>query len=188
MSKLSVKIKMKFDYLSSNQMGTHSVIRLRVYDVNTERYKTWFNLYNQWDGYPEVIGKEISKFLNGIKIVNGFMTRTAQRVANGPECLAKQIVGHFYTIENVGSSYLYPGDYDMIEEWNYNVDITEAHEIVLSVFDHKRRVYHGTPEEVLEWCENPNKKTKDDGTLVDDPISNKDDESSNNQSASDLNR
>ena len=174
-------------------MGTHSVIRLRVYDSNTDEFNTWFNLYNQWDGYPEVVGKEITKFLSGIKITHGFTARDTQRVANGPECLAKQIVGHFYTLQKVGGSYLYPGTFDMMEEWNYNVDvITENNEIVLSVYDHNRRVYHGTPEKVLEWCENPNKETQEDGTLIDDPIPDERDEQSDRSdsksAASDLSR
>lgn len=146
-------------------MGTHSLIRMRVNGV------TWFGLYQQYDGYPEMVGVELAEWLCGVIVVNGISTGdTSRRIANGPHCLFKQLVGYYYNKSNVGGSYLYPSDQaDGFEEWNYNVDYdTDTDEITLTIYDHERRVKHGTPEAMLEWCRKQDKKQKETGELISD--------------------
>jgi hypothetical protein len=76
-------------------------------------------LYRQYDGYPEGHGEELNTFLRDMTIVNG-LSGGPQRVANGMECLAAQIVAHFK--QDAGGFYLYPaGTRNVGEEYVYHV-------------------------------------------------------------------
>lgn len=78
-------------------------------------------MYGQWDGYPEGHGQELVDFLKDIEMVNGIpFSEEPRKLANGPECLAGQIVVHFK--DAVGNFYLYPaGTRDVGEEYIYFV-------------------------------------------------------------------
>jgi hypothetical protein len=62
-------------------------------------------LYRQYDGYPDGHGKELKKFLNGKKIINGISGEDNHNF-NGMDCLAAALVAHFK--KTIGGFYLNP--------------------------------------------------------------------------------
>lgn len=52
-------------------------------------------LYRQHDGYPTGRGAELKSFLEGMQVVNGLGPGNMNRMANGMDCLAAQLVAHF---------------------------------------------------------------------------------------------
>jgi hypothetical protein len=97
-------------------MGTRSLTVLQE-----ESGKEIAVLYRQYDGYLGGHGKELVDFLRDFNVVNGFTSKDKERkVANGPGCLAGQIVSHFK--RGVGDFYLYPaGTRDCGEEYVYYI-------------------------------------------------------------------
>jgi hypothetical protein len=67
-------------------------------------------MYRQFDGYPSGHGAELSEFLNGFEIVNGFAA-VKPKLANSMGCLAAQMIAHFKV--GVGGFYLEP-----VETWS----------------------------------------------------------------------
>lgn len=99
-------------------MGTRSLTH--VYDDDDgARLVT---IYQQYDGYPEGVGLNLARFLKDFKIVNGMGTDAKLgEVANGPECLAAQLVAHLKT--DVGGVYVtVPGDQG--QEYEYEIHVT----------------------------------------------------------------
>ncbi len=77
-------------------------------------------LYRQHDGYPTGHGAELKCFLEGIQVVNGLGPGNKNRMANGMDCLAAQLVAHFK--KGPGGFYLYPaGRRECGEEYIYTV-------------------------------------------------------------------
>lgn len=87
-------------------------------------------LYRQMDGYPEGHGEELEEFLNGITLVNGISSNNPEKIANGMDCLAAQIVAHFK--QGAGGFYLMrAGTRDVGEEYIYKVKRSEENKIVV---------------------------------------------------------
>jgi hypothetical protein len=87
-------------------------------------------MYRQFDGYPSGHGEDLKDFLGGMKIVNGLSG--GGRLANGPGCLAAQVVAHFK--DEAGGFYLHPGGTrDVGEEYVYKVLPKESGIIRLQV-------------------------------------------------------
>lgn len=158
-------------------MGTHSYIIMRVKQEDGS-FKTWYQLFVHWDGYPEGVGAKLCGWLQGITLVNGIpmvLGPNTVRYANGAPCLFAQVVKFFKTPEpsripqgllppglaipgmsgEAGNCYLYPAD-SGFEEWNYYVDVDEvAKEIGVQVFqDPEKILFSGSPKEGLTWCKN----------------------------------
>jgi hypothetical protein len=74
--------------------------------------------YRQFDGYPDGHGAEIGKILAGIKLVNGYLYEAAGTHANGPGCLAAQVVAELKNESGIGGIYLInPNPEDHKEGW-----------------------------------------------------------------------
>jgi len=103
-------------------MGTHSLIIMRV-KRDDGTYRVYSVLYQQFDGYPGGVGKQLILFLQKIMLVNGYEFRDMENVANGAGCLFAQIIALFKL--GVGGAYLQdPNDFNF-EEFNYFVDVNE---------------------------------------------------------------
>ena len=77
-------------------------------------------LYRQYDGYPTGHGAELQEFLSGFQIVNGLGSQREEKIANGMDCLAAQLIAHFK--KEAGGFYLYPaGTRDCGEEYIYTL-------------------------------------------------------------------
>lgn len=94
-------------------MGTHASTKVMV------NGKVVVNLYRQFDGYAEGHGRELAEFLKDIRLVNGISADNKDKVANGMDDLAAQIVAHFKAQSPVGNFYL--SDLDNTEEYDYTV-------------------------------------------------------------------
>lgn len=94
-------------------MGTRHLTRIYDYDDTL-----LLTMYGQYDGYPDGYGNELAKFLSEFTLVNGIGDQKF-KIANGPGCLAAQIVSHFKG-DGVGSFYIYPPD-SSPQEFEYRV-------------------------------------------------------------------
>lgn len=94
-------------------MGTRSLTT--VYDYHG---RPIIQMYRQYDGYFTGHGQDLADFLAEIKLVNG-LSMGGAAVANGPECLAAQVVAHFKS--EPGGIYLHAPEKDVSQEYNYHV-------------------------------------------------------------------
>lgn len=81
-------------------------------------------MYRQFDGYPEGHGMELVEAFKSYIITNGISggRELSNRTANGPGCLAGQVVAKFKT--EIGGIYLYaPETREVGEEFVYTLSI-----------------------------------------------------------------
>lgn len=138
-------------------MGTRS--HTTVFDEGGTRLVT---IYQQYDGYPEGVGLELARFLKGFEITNGFGPGAKLgEMANGPECLAAQLVAHLKT--EVGNVYVTtPGDQG--QEYEYEIHVTGAEIfgtgsirfVAKKVYGGGYVVFDGTPSEFLTTFDKEN--------------------------------
>ena len=142
-------------------MGTRSLIRVIprqegvAYDKGHEMIKkSILNMYQQYDGSPRFVGVELAEFVNPIKIINGISgSIKVGEYANGPGCLAAQIVQEFK--HDVGYTYLHECDGDigdLGEEYIYTIYPKEGEPTYISIYDvwGKKVVFVGTPRDLIE--------------------------------------
>ena len=135
-------------------MGTHSLTF--VYD---EDGKILINMYRQYDGYPSGHGKDLAEFLEPITMVNGIgMTKAV--IANGPGCLAAQLVAHFK--DGPGGIYLEPTTaVDCGQDYEYHIaPHGEGAELTITcqrIEDlrpfRRKKIFDGSIEEFKAFCE-----------------------------------
>ncbi len=90
-------------------------------------------------GFPEGYGQDLADFLSEISVVNGMRLGglpSWRKSANGPGCLAAQLVDYFK--DDAGGIYLEtcdgePGDY--MEEYIYTVYPKEDEDTYISIYD-----------------------------------------------------
>jgi len=117
-------------------MGTRSSVIV----LNENKDKI-INLYRQFDGYPEGMGKDIFNVFGNIKLTNGFNSDQEQENcwANGMEDLAEMVVCEIknqcktstkfnsdtyekkqdYDLLGIGNVYLYPVDFENEQSYKY---------------------------------------------------------------------
>jgi len=101
-------------------MGTRSLTH--IYDDN----QLLVTIYRQMDGYPTGMGADLKTILSSFTLVNGISLAVSQKVANGPGCLAAQLIKELK--DGAGSIYIYPpGSSDCWEEYVYHVYLTDGH-------------------------------------------------------------
>jgi len=95
-------------------MGTRSLTKFQ------KDGETLVAIYRQYDGYPEVVGKEIFNFLNSITMVNGIPCNgnDGVRYANGVGCLAAQFIAD----NKYGAGGLYITGPEDSQEFNYTIN------------------------------------------------------------------
>jgi hypothetical protein len=122
-------------------MGTRSVIKFQ------EDGETFCAIYQQFDGYPEGVGRELFDFLDSITIVNGLSAGQPKIVANGMGCLAAQFIAEFK--DGAGGFYMtHPDDtqeYDYIVNASWEGEGWKAKlgEPTVTVFDHGNEIFSG---------------------------------------------
>jgi len=142
-------------------MGTRSLIRVIprqegvAYDKGHEMIKkSILNMYQQYDGSPRFVGVELAEFVNPIKIINGISgSIKVGEYANGPGCLAAQIVQEFK--KDVGYTYLYAtqGDIgDLGEEYIYTLYPKEGEPTYISIYDVYKEecIFVGTADKLID--------------------------------------
>lgn len=125
-------------------MGTRSIVQFQ------ENGEPIVSVYQQYDGYPEGVGKKLYEFLKDFTIVNGIRLDEDRQIANGMSCLAAQFIAEFKT--GVGSLYIVP--IGQTEEYNYIVDFsTDDDEMTITVWDYDGgEEFEGTVEEFGKFC------------------------------------
>ena len=135
-------------------MGTRSTIAFierssrgnKTYDEELVR------IYQQYDGYPDGVGKKLATWLDGHRLVNGFgLDMTAENgYCNGVGCMSAQFIHDFKV--NIGGFYITTKDDE--EEYNYRV-IVEDDYIILEMYDYQgRKMFSGTPLRFLGAVDN----------------------------------
>lgn len=135
-------------------MGTRSLTF--VYD---EEGRTLIRMYRQYDGYPSGHGKELAEFLEPITMVNG-IGATDNKIANGPGCLAAQLVAHFK--DGPGGIYLVPTTaVDCGQDYEYHI-ATHGEGAGLTITCHRieglrpfrrKEIFDGSLEEFKAFCD-----------------------------------
>ena len=115
-------------------------------------------MYRQYDGYPEVHGRDLFDYLSGKKIVNGIpRNEKVSQLANGMSCLAAQVVSHFK--KEVGNFYLHKsGTRDIGEQYVYTVYYhnNELKVKVRNLYQNDimdRIVFNGNLKEMEKWLD-----------------------------------
>lgn len=122
-------------------MGTRSLTK--VFDNDGKLLVT---IYRQMDGYPSGHGRELTKFLKDMVIVNGIGFKTPKLAANGMDCLAAQIIAHFK--EGIGGIYIVrPGDHGQ----EYVYEVYNNHFVIRAP---RRIIFSGTWEEAYVFTKN----------------------------------
>ncbi len=111
-------------------------------------------MYQQYDGYPSYMGVKFAEFVKPIKIINGMSGDVKMgEIANGPECLAAQLVHEFKT--EVGNTYLQicdgePGDSH--EEYIYTLYPKENEPTYISIYNvyEKKCIFVGTADQLID--------------------------------------
>lgn len=98
------------------------------------------NLYGKWDGYASGHGRDLAKFLRGIKLVLG--NTGEKNAANGMSCLAGQLIAHFKT--GIGNYYIMPPFSDS-ETWSYTV-YEKNGKIFMTVHYDEWKLFDGQPK------------------------------------------
>jgi len=115
-------------------------------------------MYRQYDGYPEVHGRDLFDYLSGKKIVNGIpRNEKVSQLANGMSCLAAQVISHFK--KEVGNFYLHKsGTRDIGEQYVYTVYYhnNELKVKVRNLYQNDimdRIVFNGNLKEMEKWLD-----------------------------------
>ena len=109
-------------------------------------------MYRHCDGYPSGHGKELAEFLLSGKMVNG-LGPEGEKVFNGVECLAAQMVAHFK--RGPGGVYLMVPelDADHDQEYEYHISQVGSSRLVIRVIESPdETVFIGPPDKFSEWC------------------------------------
>ncbi len=131
-------------------MGTRSTTRVfSQWDASAEPTQL-VCIYQQFDGYIEGVGHNLANFLDGMTIGNGIPHTPPERFANGPECLAAQLVSHLK--DGPGGTYLAAPDAS--ESYNYEIHAAyDSPDVRIVVNSYDGQIFEGTPAELLEFKE-----------------------------------
>lgn len=111
-------------------MGTRSLTY--VHD-DSPKQEVLVCIYQQFDGYPDGVGKALAEFLKPFKMVNGISGEAELgQVANGMGCLAAQLVSHLK--DKVGGTYLHPTtETDAGSEYHYHIRKNNDNQLLLEI-------------------------------------------------------
>lgn len=131
-------------------MGTRSITT--IIDSQWGKPVKLCTMYRQYDGYPSGHGKELSEFLSGMRVCNGYGTEQAKgKWANGAGCLAAQMVAHFK--DGIGGIYLTAPRTELEgEDYGYEIKINEDLSITVKVMDGSKKAFEGTVKDFAEFC------------------------------------
>lgn len=126
-------------------MSTNGTIRFR-----NKNGKDLISIYNHFDSYVEGLGKDISNFLNNIKVVNGIslgQEKEISNIANGFGDLIAQFIVTFK--KTVGS--IYVEEY-FEQEYNYIIQETEdMNEFNIKVYEFEQLIFEGNKKQFTEF-------------------------------------
>lgn len=129
-------------------MGTRSVVKFYEDD------EFICNVYQQYDGYIDGVGKELCNFLKEINIINGigFDQNVIYKYANGMGCLSSQFIEKFK--HKVGGLYLYP---ERIKDVGYDYIVNYdalSKNLKISVYIYDDLRFNGNLKEYIDFIDN----------------------------------
>lgn len=126
-------------------MGTRSLIHFKENGVHL------VTVYQQFDGYPDGVGKRLIEFLDKITIINGIGggQETPEKYANGMNCLAAQFIAKYKT--RVGGLYIFPKAATK-QNYDYTVDYVNG-EIQLTIKEYTKRLFKGNIKEAVKYLD-----------------------------------
>lgn len=139
-------------------MGTRSTIKfIEKWENGCDEL---VNIYQQYDGYIDGVGKELARWLLSKTLVNGFRFGMKMKTyANGVGCLAAQYIKEFKN--EIGDLYLV--SLSDTEEYNYKVIIDSTmingnnpinNIITIIITDYTgKEIFTGSPRELLSFNE-----------------------------------
>ena len=142
-------------------MGTRSTITF--FEKRNNSVYPIVNIYQQYDGYLEGVGKDLCEWLMSKTIVNGLSVsdENSKNIANGIGCLIAQYIAKNKTC--AGALYILPlGDRLKYCDYNYTVVVDTNTETPYRVADRTTigvdnwgdsYFFKGSPEELLEYIE-----------------------------------
>jgi hypothetical protein len=119
------------------------------------------------DGYPDGHGVELGEILAPITLVNGYqMNMTAGEYANGPGCLAAQVIQRLKESHGIGGIYMIspnPEDNkDGWQEYEYHVHVNSTDEgwnskyyAFIECRDPDNIIFSGNFTDFLKWANKP---------------------------------
>jgi len=127
-------------------MGTRSLVRF--FDDGKELV----TIYQQFDGYPSGVGKELAAFLQSGKQVNGLtMKKNPPRKFNGMGCMAAQFIAQFKT--EAGGLYIQkPGAKDCGEDFTYEVRGGFDRNPLRVTVKTDAKIFDGNVSDFAAWC------------------------------------
>jgi hypothetical protein len=137
--------------------------------------KPFCGFYRQMDGYPDGHGVELGEILAPITLVNGYqMHMKAGTHANGPGCLAAQVIASLKNEQGLGGIYMIAPtpeeDSEGWQEYEYHIFLDTVGEGFNSTFvgriecrDPERVIFSGDFKSFLKWARKPKMK---DGEYV----------------------
>jgi hypothetical protein len=129
-------------------MGTRSTIKM------FENGKCLGAVYQQYDGYPSCVGKELADFIDKHKIINGFNSQTSENFANGIGCLFAQFIAKIKT--GIGGVYMTTQNDE--QEYNYSVMyVSSVGEITIKVEYGDEKIFKGNIKQFKEFCKEDGK-------------------------------
>jgi hypothetical protein len=131
-------------------MGTRSLTFFYETEMADPISRPFLNMYRQFDGYPAGHGLELSNFLNGMTMVNGYGSEQEDGgYANGMGCLAAQAIAHFK--QGIGGFYIVSVDErDCGQDYEYHV---YPDGVVVKRYDDDE-LFSGSWSEFDDFCEN----------------------------------
>lgn len=145
-------------------MGTRSTITF--YEKSDDKLIPYVNIYQQYDGYLEGVGKDLCTWLSKMTILNGYTLhdKYSDDVANGVGCLVAQYIRNIKP--HIGDTYIIPMDSSQ-EGIDYNYKIIfdaygkepcNAAKVATIMVNNWGRDYFftGTPKELLAYIDKQN--------------------------------
>lgn len=129
--------------------------------------KPFCAFYRQMDGYPDGHGVDLGKILSPLTLVNGYqMGQEAGTFANGPGCLAAQVIAQLKDEHGIGGIYMInPNPEDNKEGWQeyeYHVHVNSlgtgfdsTWETFIECRNPDEIIFSGSFDEFLKWAKKP---------------------------------
>jgi hypothetical protein len=130
------------------------------------------------DGYPEGHGVELGEILAPITLVNGYqMDMKAGSHANGPGCLAAQVIQRLKEEHGIGGIYMIvpdPAEHtDGWQEYEYYVHVNTVgkgfdatYEVHVEVSDTHNTIFNGDCAAFLKWAKKPPRNKEGEYKIV----------------------
>lgn len=116
-------------------------------------------MYRYMDGDFDGHGEELAVFLKDFAIVNGIIVPDGEKIANGMDCLAAQVVAHFK--KGTGGIYLQPTDVYAEVDYIYSIYLKDGKLCLVG-----EDAYTGETRYLLDVDDNVNNNEKETVTFL----------------------